>query len=68
MPVTARGEVRLAARWARPTAVLAIATVAAAGLATALDRWSPPGSLLFVLAALAVLAVGTWWLSTTGSR
>ncbi len=68
MPVTARGDVRLAARWARPTAVLAIATVAAAGLATALDRWSPPGSLLFVLAALAVLAVGTWWLTTGSSR
>ena len=68
MPVTARGELRLAARWARPTAVLAIATVAAAGLAAALDRWSPPGSLLLVLAALAVLAVGTWWLSTSGSR
>jgi hypothetical protein len=68
MPVTARGDVRLAARWARPTAVLAIATIAAAGLATALDRWSPPGSLLFVLAALAVLAVGTWWLTTGSSH
>jgi hypothetical protein len=68
MPVTARGELQLAARWARATAVLAIATVAAAGLATALDRWSPPGSLLFVLAALAVLAVGTWWLTTGSSR
>ena len=68
MPVTARGDLRLAARWARPTAVLAIATVAAAGLAAALDRWSPPGSLLLVLAALAVLAAGTWWLTTGGSR
>jgi hypothetical protein len=69
MPVTAAGDVRLAVRWARPTVVLAIATVAAAGLAAALDRWSPPGSLVFVLAALAVLAGGTWWLTTTsGSR
>ena len=66
MPVTARGELRLAARWARPTGVLAIATVAAAGLAAGLDRWSPPGSLLIVLAALAVLAVGTGGL-TAGS-
>jgi hypothetical protein len=48
--------------------VLAVATVAAAGLAAGLDRWSPPGSLLLVLAALALLAVGTWWLSTGGSR
>jgi hypothetical protein len=69
MPVTARGDVRLAARWTRPTVVLAVATAAAAGLAAGLDRWSPPGSLLLVLAALAVLAVGTWWLTTTsGSR
>ncbi len=68
MPVTARGEMRLAARWARPTGVLAIATVAAAGLAAGLDRWSPPGSLLIVLAALALLAVGTWWLTAGSSR
>jgi hypothetical protein len=68
MPVTAQGDLRLATRWARPTAVLAVATVATAGLAAGLDRWSPPGSLLLVLAALAVLAVGTWWLSTGGSR
>jgi hypothetical protein len=68
MPVTARGDLRSAARWARPTAVLAIATIAAAGLAAAFDRWSPPGSLLLVLAALAVLAAGTWLLSTSGTR
>ena len=66
MPVTARGDVRLATRWTRPTVVLAVATVGAAGLAAALDRWSPPGSLLLVLAALALLGVGTWWLTTTG--
>jgi hypothetical protein len=68
MPVTAHGPTRLVLRWARPTGVLAAATVATAGLTAALDRWSPPGSLLLVLAALAVLAVGTWWLTTGGSR
>jgi hypothetical protein len=68
MPVTAHGDARLTMRWARPAGVLAVATAAAAGLAAALDRWSPPGSLLLVLAALAVLAVGTWWLTTGGSR
>ncbi len=68
MPITARGDIRLARRWAGPTAVLAAGTVAAAGVVALLDRWSPPGSIVLVLLALAVLAAGAWWLTTGPGR
>jgi hypothetical protein len=61
MPVTAGAGAGLALRWLRPAGVLAGGTVAAAVLAGVLDRWSPPGSIVLVLLALAVLAGGVWW-------
>jgi hypothetical protein len=68
MPITARGDTHLALRWARPTAVLAGATVATAALVAVLERWSPPGSIVLVLLTLALLGVGTWWLTTGSDR
>jgi hypothetical protein len=68
MPITARGDPRLALRWAGPTVVLGAGTVAAAGVVALLDRWSPPGSIVLVLLALAVLAAGAWWLTTGSGR
>jgi len=66
MPATADAEPALALRWWRPTAVLAGATAATAGLVAVLDAWSPRGSLVVVLAALVVAGLGTWWWSTSG--
>ena len=66
MPATADAEPALALRWWRPTAVIAGATAATAGLVAVLDAWSPRGSLVVVLAALVVAGLGTWWWSTSG--
>jgi hypothetical protein len=68
MPVTARGDVGLVLRWARPTAAIAGGTLATAGLTAILDRWSPPGSIVLVLLALAVLGLGAWWLTSSADR
>jgi hypothetical protein len=68
MPVTARGDIGLVLRWVRPTAAIAGGTLATAGLAAILDRWSPPGSIVLVLLALAVLGLGAWWLTSGADR
>lgn len=65
MPVTAAAGAGILRRWLRPTGVLAGGTVAAAVLAAVLDRWSPPGSIVLVVLALAVLAGGVWWVTST---
>jgi hypothetical protein len=61
MSAAAGAGAGLAQSWLRPTGVLAGGTVAAAILGGLLDRWSPPGSIVLVLLALAVLAGGVWW-------
>ena len=44
MPVTAGADRRLVLRWARPTAWIAAAVLAACGVVAALEAWSPAGS------------------------
>jgi hypothetical protein len=61
MPISARAPSDLLVRWIRPTGVIVGATLATAGIATAFDRWSPPGSLVLVLIVLAALGGGVWW-------
>jgi hypothetical protein len=64
MPVTAAADVRLVARWWRPTASLAAATIATALVVAALDAWTPPGSIVVIVAALAAAGAAAWWWST----
>ena len=68
MPVMARGAVHMALRWWRPTAVLAGATLAGAPVLALLDRWSPPGSIVVVLATLVAVAAGAWLLTSDAPR
>jgi hypothetical protein len=60
-PISARASSDVLLRWIRPAGVIAGGTVATAGLAAALDRWSPPGSVVLVLIVLAALGGGVWW-------
>ena len=64
MPATADADTDTALRWWRPTAVLAGAVVATAGLVALLDALNPPGSIVIVIAALGVAAGSAWWWST----
>ena len=68
MPVTAAGSTRLVWRWARPTVALGGATLAAVLVLSLLEGWSPPGSIVVVVATLAVVAAGAWLLTATGQR
>jgi hypothetical protein len=61
MPIAADAPPDVLLRWARPTGVIATGTAATAGLTAALDRWSPPGSIVLVLLALAALGGAVWW-------
>jgi len=63
MPATAAADARLMTRWWRPTAAIGAGVVATAILVGALDAWSPPGSIIVVLAALVVAGLGVWWWS-----
>lgn len=60
MPLTASADRAVALRWARPTASIAAVVIAAAGLLAVLDAWSPPGSVVITLGALALVATGAW--------
>ncbi len=68
MPATASADLRLALRWWRPTAVIAGGILATAALAVAVDAWSPPGSLILVVAALVAATFGIWWWSGASER
>lgn len=68
MPLTARADLRLVGRWARPTAAIALAVLGATALTAALDAWSPAGSLLVTLAALGLVTAAAWWWSTPSDR
>ena len=63
MPVTAGADRRIVLRWAGPTAWIAAAVLAAAAIVAALQAWSPAGSIVVTLSALALVTAAAWWWS-----
>ena len=68
MPVTAGADPRLVLRWVGPTAVIATSVLAAAAVVAAFEAWSPSGSLVVTLVALALVTAAAWWWSTPPDR
>ena len=68
MPVTAGADRRIVLRWAGPTAWIAAAVLAAASVVAALQAWSPAGSIVVTLSALALVTAAAWWWSVPPAR
>ena len=64
MPVTAGADPRLLLRWVGPTVAIAGAVLVAAAVVAAFEAWSPPGSIVITLVALALVTAAAWWWST----
>lgn len=68
MPVTAGADRRLVLRWARPTAGIAAAVVAAWALLAGFEAWSPVGSIVITVLALVLVTGAAWWWSVPSDR
>ncbi len=62
-PMTAVIDPAVVAAWWRPVAAIAGATVLTAGVTAGLTAWSPPGSIVLTLAAIAAVTAVVWWVA-----